>query len=226
MPYRPHSVYTSPYAPPPSPVKRRPGAAWFAVGGALLLVAVVLFGVAMFRFVRTISHTDAVFPAVGTHTVTVPAGTERGLFVHQGAPLPRCQVSDGTGSPLQFRRPVERFTYQRWVAVRVFDTGNGTLVFSCGHSGGVIRIATIPGNGDFARLGIIGVLLPLALGGLGFVVLLVTTILWISRRPSAPQPGAPPGWQPGPPPPGWQAGPPAGWQSGPPPGEQPGPPGS
>src|SRR5512133_1221276 len=63
MPYRPHSLYTSPYAPPPSPVQRRPGAAWFAVGGALLLVAVVLFGVAMFRFVRTISHTDAVFPA-------------------------------------------------------------------------------------------------------------------------------------------------------------------
>jgi hypothetical protein len=199
MPYRPHSVYTSPLAPPPTSGKKRPSAAWFAVGAAMIVVAAVLFGVAMFHFIRDISRTDAVFPAVGSHTVTVPAGTERGLFVHQGQTIPRCEVSDGSGSSLHFRRPAERFTYNQWVAVRVFDTGDGTLVFSCAPGGGgAIRIASIPSGGDFARLGFLGVLLPLGLGGLGFVVLLVTTILWISRRPGAGTPGAPPGWPAGP----------------------------
>jgi hypothetical protein len=190
----------------------------------MIVVAAVLFGVAMFHFIRDISRTDAVFPAVGSHTVTVPAGTERGLFVHQGQTIPRCEVSDGSGSPLHFRRPAERFTYNQWVAVRVFDTGDGTLVFSCAPGGGgAIRIASIPSGGDFARLGFLGVLLPLGLGGLGFVVLLVTTILWISRRPGAGTPGVPPTGPPSAPPYAPPSGPPTDG-TGSPPGGPAGPP--
>ena len=196
MPYRPHSEYRSPYPAPPPPVKRRPSAAWFAVGGVLVVAAVVIFGIAIYHFVRTIADSDAVFRATGSHAVTLPAGTERGLFVTDGRPIPRCQVADGSGSPLHFRRPAERFTYGEWVAVRVFDTGDGRLVFSCAPGvGGKIRIAMVPSQGDFARLGFLGVLLPLGLGGVGFVVLLVTTVLWFSRRPQQPGPayGAAPG---------------------------------
>lgn len=214
MPYRPHSSYVPPYAAPPATTaKKRPSAAWFAVGGALMLVATVLFGVTVFHFVRTISHTDAEFPAVGRQVVTVPAHTERGLFVREGQAVPRCQGSDGSGSPLLFRRPAGTFTYGQWVAVRVFDTGDGTLVFSCPlSSGSRLRVAPMPSSGDFARLGLIGILLPLAMGGLGFVVVVVTAILWFTRRPAVSPPGPPPAWAPGPP--GWQ-------QPGPPPGGPP-----
>jgi hypothetical protein len=208
MPYRPHSEYPSPYPAMVPPAKKRPSLAWFAVGTVLVVIAAVLFGLAVARFVRDIAHADAVFHASGTHQVTLPANAERGLFVREGRPLPRCQVSDGSGSPLQFRRPGEQFTYGDWIAVREFTTGDGNLTFTCPGGGrGQIRIAEVPSGSDFARLGLLGVLLPLGLGGAGFVVLLVTAILWFSRRPSAP-PGAPPG--PGPPP-GSPYGPPSGW---------------
>lgn len=203
LPYQPHSEYRPPYDAPPSPVKKRPSAAWFVVGGVLMVAAAVVFGIAIFHFVRDISHTDAVFRASGSHAVTLPAGTERGLYVPEGRPIPACQVTDGSGAPLDFRQPDGRFTYGEWVAVRVFDTGDGNLVFTCGGGvGGRIRIASVPTGDDFAWLGIVGVLLPLGVGGLGFVIVLVTSVLWFSRRPRQPGPlyGAPPGAAYGPPP--------------------------
>ena len=216
LPYQPHSEYRSPYDAPSPPTKKRPSAAWFVVGGVLMVAAAVVFGIAIAHFVRDISHTDAVFRASGSHAVTLPAGTERGLYVPEGRPIPTCQVTDGSGAALQFRQPDGRFTYGEWVAVRVFDTGDGNLVFACGGGvGGRIRIASVPTGDDFAWLGIVGILLPLGVGGLGFVVVLVTSILWYSRRPRQPvleygAPGYPPTYPPpsplaGPPP----AGPPA-----------------
>jgi hypothetical protein len=210
LPYRPHSEYPSPYGWSTTPVKRRPSAAWFAVGAVLMVVAGIVFGVAIVRFVRDIADADAVFSASGVHEVTLPANAERALFVPDGRPIPRCQVSSAGGQLVQFRRPAEDFSYGDWVAVRVFDTGDGHLTFSCPLGGrGEIRIAEIPSEGDFARLGFLGVMFPLALGGAGFVVLLVTTILWFSRRPTSQIAGMPPGWPPGPQP-GWQQGPPPG----------------
>src|SRR3954452_1805902 len=196
LPYQPHSDYQSPYALPPRGGKSRPSALWFVLGGVLMVVAGVVFGVAIFHFARTVTHTDAEFAAVGTHPVTLPAHTDRGLFVLDGRPIPRCRVTDTSGTALNFRRPDERFTYNRWVAVRVFDTGDGNILFTCPRSlGGRIRIAEVPSGDDIARLGFVGVLLPLGIGGVGFVVVLVTGILWFSRRPGRPAPmyGAQPG---------------------------------
>jgi hypothetical protein len=199
MPYRPHSEYRSPY-PPPAAAKDRPSAAWFAVGGVLLVVAAIVFGIGIARFVRTIAHTDAQFSGGGVHQVSVPAHTQRAVFVVGDQVAPRCVARDGSGTPVQFRRPNDRFTYQDWIAVRVFDTGDGHLIFTCAGRGGDVRIAQVPSGGDLASLGFLGILFPLALGGVGFLILLVTTILWISRRPNAPPPGAPPGWPAGQPP--------------------------
>jgi hypothetical protein len=216
MPYRPHSEYTPPYAVPPSAAKTRPSAAWFVVGGALLLVAALVFGIAIFHFVRAIARSDAVFPGTGVHQVTLPAHTERAVFVAQEGPAARCSARDATGLPVVFRPPGERFTYNEWVAVSVFDSGDGRLTFTCAsRRGGQVRIARIPSGGDVAQLGLLGILFPLALGGLGFVILLVTTILWFSRRPTTPPPGAPPGWHPGLAPGAWPGPPP------PPPGSPP-----
>src|SRR3954452_15761033 len=187
LPYQPHSEYRSPYALPPRKGKSRPSALWFVLGAVLMVVAGVVFGVAIFHFARTITHTDAEFPAVGTHAVSLPARTDRGLFVLEGRPVPRCRVTDTSGTDLSFRRPDGRFTFDQWVAVRGFDTGDGNVTFTCPRSvGGPIRIAEVPSGDDVARLGFVGVLLPLGLGGLGFVVVLVTEILGFSRRPLQP----------------------------------------
>ena len=211
MPYRPHSEYRSPFDLPQRGQKKRPSVAWFVVGGVLMAAAVAVFAIGVAGFARTVTHTDAVFRAAGTHAITLPAGTERGLFVPEGRPIPACQVTDGSGAALHFRAPEERFTYGTWIAVRIFETGDGRLVFSCPlGAGGRIRVAEVPSGEDFARFGFLGVLIPLGLGGLGFVVVLVTGILFYTRRPQpvgvgygapgGPPYGAAPGYPPGYPP--------------------------
>jgi hypothetical protein len=202
MPYRPHSAYPSPY-PPPSAVKKRPSWVWFVVGGLMMAAAAAIAVVTIVRIGLDISRSDAIFNASGAHTVTVPAGVERGLFIEGGNRLPRCDVSDSSGTPLDIRRPDSRFTFNEWVAVRVLDTGDGTLRFDCARGQvGQIRIAQVPSDGDLARAGVFGFFVPLLVGGIGFVMVLVTGILFYTRRPTAAY-APPPGWQPptpGPPP--------------------------
>ena len=74
-----------------------------------------------------------------------------------------------------------------------------------GNGSATVRVVPLPSAGQVLELGL-GGFLAMLVGGVGFVVLLVTTILWISRSPHAPPPGAPPGWQP----PGGSAGRPPG----------------
>src|SRR4051812_1974535 len=215
MPYRPHSEYPSPYQ-PQAVVKKRPSWVWFLVGGLLMVAAAVIAGVTFIRLGLDISRTDAVFPASGVHAVNLPADSQRGLYIEEGHTLPRCNVSDSSGNPLQFRRPDSRFTYNQWVAVRVFDTGSGSLQFDCGQGqSGQLRIAQVLTDGDLARAGVIGFFVPLVIGGIGFVIVLVTAILFFTRRRQNGPPGPPPGWQPAP----AQAWPPSGYQAQP---QQPG----
>jgi hypothetical protein len=56
-----------------------------------------------------------------------PPERERGLFVRAGPAASGVPVSDRNGSPLQFRRPAERFTARDWIAVE-FTTGDGNVV--------------------------------------------------------------------------------------------------
>jgi hypothetical protein len=213
----------SPYpALPPIPVKKRPGWWWFVVGGVLMLAAAVVFGIALARFLQTIAHTDARFPAAGVHRVELPAHVRRGVYGIEVEPRPRCSATDGSGAPIRFQAPDDRFTYDQWVALVTFDTGDGHLTFTCSDRGGVtdLRVAQVPSGDDFARLGLVGVGVPLLLGGAGFLVVLVTGILWFTRRTQRPVPTygmlpggpyqPPGGYPPGPPPGG-------GYQQAPPP---------
>jgi hypothetical protein len=205
MPYQQPSAY------PPAPVvKKRPSWLWFVGGGLMMVAALVIAALTFIPLGLDIRRDDGVFPASGTHAVTVPAGAERAVFIRDGDPVPRCNVSDGSGTPLQFRSPDSRFTYNDWVAVWVFDTGDGSLRVHCARDQvGEVRIAQIPSDGDLARAVVLGFVVPLVVGGIGFLMVLVTGILFFTRRRRSGQPGPPPGA-----PPGWQPAPPQNWPPG------------
>jgi hypothetical protein len=184
---------SSPYAvQPPLPVKRRPRAWWFALGIVLMLASAVVFGLSVARFVHSVAHTDAEFQSIGRHHVSVPAHVRRGLFRSETDPRPLCRAEDGTGARIRFEHVQDHFTLNGWIAVDTFDTGDGQLTFTCGQGPTLVsdvRIGEVPTGGDFARLGLVGIVLPLVLGLVGFLVLLITTILWFTRKP--PRPGPP-----------------------------------
>lgn len=188
IPYRPHSAYPGSAPPPPGAAKPRPSAAWFAVGGVLLLVAAIFFGVAVVRLVHTFGHTDAEFSGPGPLELSVTPDVQRALYVKGRF---RCRAVDSSGTAVQFRTPTGTATYGEWHWRATFDTGTGRLEFRC-HGPGSARISTVPDVGTVLSTLVLGILLPLVLGGLGFVVLLVTTVLWITRRPTLPPPAVPP----------------------------------
>jgi hypothetical protein len=180
--------------------KRRPRAWWFVLGGGLMLAALIVFAVTVASFVHEIAHTDARFAAEGTHQVVLPAHDERGLFVYDLGPLGNpCTARDDRGTRVAMRLTDDGDDVDGWVLVARFDTGDGHLTFSCdggegGFSGQDVRIAAVPDGSDVARLGLLGAVVPGLLGFAGFAVVLVTGILWVSRRrPPPPPPYAPPG---------------------------------
>jgi hypothetical protein len=206
MPYRPHTAYPSPYGAAPTGPKPRPSAAWFGVGGVLVLVAIIFFAVAVSRFVHTVAHTDARFPASGSHQVILAPHQQKAVFVQTDHGRFHCNAVDGTGAAVQVSKPRGSETYGSWRWVATIETGDGNLTFTCSASRlaspADVRIAPIPSGGMVLQFLLIGIVLPLALGGGGLVILLVTTILWISRAPRPTFPAGPPGppW-PGYPPP-------------------------
>jgi hypothetical protein len=203
----------SPYpTQPAATVRKRPRAWWFALGGVLMVAAMVVFGIAIARFLHSIAHTDARFQAAGAHQVTLPAHVRRGVYGVESEPRPRCSAVDGSGAAIHFHAPDGSFTFDQWTALVIFDTGDGHLTFTCSHRAGItdLRVAEVPSGGDLARLGLLGVVVPLVLGGAGFLIVLVTAILWFTRR--RPRPGPPYGA-----PPGYPYGPPGGYPPGPPP---------
>jgi hypothetical protein len=171
-----------------------------------MLASAVVFGLTILRFVHQVAHTDAQFQSVGRHSVTLPAHVRRGIFRLDTSPHPSCTAQDDNGSPIAFERLHDHFTLNRWVAVATFDTGDGHVTFTCGNGPTLVsdlRIAVVPSGGDFARLGLVGIVVPVLLGGAGFLVELVAVILWFTRKPPPSTPayaGAAPGpYPPGPP---------------------------
>jgi hypothetical protein len=182
--------------------RRRPRAWWFVLGGGLMLAALIVFAVTVASFVHELAHTDARFAAEGTHQVVLPAHDERGLFVDDLGPLGNpCTARDDRGGRVAMRLTDDGDDVNGWVLVARFDTGDGHLTFSCdgggdggGGGGRDVRIAAAPDGSDLARLGLLGAVVPGLLGFAGFVVVLVTGILWVSRRrPPPPPPYVPPG---------------------------------
>ncbi len=143
----------------------------------LLGVAVLVGGILLVW--QPFISSDAVIAADGgQHTVELPAGEERGLFLRSSGPA-TCTAVDGDGQPVAFRSlRGASYTVNDWEGTDRFDTGSGELTFTCESpvEGAEVRIGPMPGiggmiGGTFAAIG--GALL-LGIGGLA---LLVVTVL-------------------------------------------------
>lgn len=167
----------------PAPTKYRPKPRWWVIGGVLLVLAPVVFVASLFTVLSPLFREDAVFAADNqTHVVDLPAGEERALFTPQGSEV-SCSSVDADGADVELRGVGGDFTVNEWQAVARFDTGDGEVTFQCEGAGptGEVRIGSLPSGGAFVAGLLIGILVPIVLGGAGLVVLIVTAVLYASR---------------------------------------------
>ncbi len=180
----PYAAPPPPYAAPP-PRRKRPRKIWFLIGAALIVLAPLIFVGALFSVLRPLTQEDAVFSAGETPVqVDLPAGDERALFSTDGNAVV-CTATDGSGQDLPLRGVSGEFTFNEWTAVARFDTGDGDVTFECDDlaAGTEIRIAQLPSTGVFVAGIVIGVVAPLVLGLVGFLMLIITAVLYASGAP-------------------------------------------
>lgn len=185
-----------PYPPsvPRRPARRRPSGWWFGLGGGLVVAAVVI-GIGLLVWtLRPLFLTDASVPMDGQpHAVRVPADSDRVLWIDESVTPAVCRVVDRETSaelPIQgvdadFRR--DNGSIGDRLATWRFDPGSGDLEVTCAPVvSSTVEIGPAPHVGSLA-LGILAaVLVPLALGLTGTVVLIVTGILF-AVRPARPR---------------------------------------
>ena len=175
--------------PPPPPVKRRrPSAWWFAVAVVVLLGSI---GGGITGLVFTAADTfgtDGTAPNDGS-TESIATTAEEYAFIWATSQMPeRCSIVDSVSGEEVTREPVTA-TYTKttggrtWTVVGRFDAGSGQLDVTCPPDSSSIQLgpATEFGKvfGSFALF--IGLLV---VGGLiGFVMLIVVTVLYATGRP-------------------------------------------
>lgn len=191
-----------PYPPPAHP-KPRPRKRWFFVGGALLALSIVALVIGAVLTFSSVTETDAVVDATATPVeVEVEPGEERMFFVPEEQPPVRCQLRDTDGDAIALYPPSGTVTVtaqgRTWLGVGTFTSTGPDVVVECdGTAGQVVRIGAAFGFDTVGRL-LLAMAVPVGLGLVGATILLVTTILWVSRKPAPPM--THPGYG-GPPPP-------------------------
>lgn len=173
-----------------TPSERRPSVLWFVVGAVLMLVAAAAFAGGLFWTIRSSGGTDAVLTADGMPVaVSAPAGQRRMVYVVDGAAAATCTVADGTGLPRTPHPATGRTRVttrgEQWIGVATFDSGDGRLTVACfAADRGQVRIGDPLGAAFVGRL-LATILVPLLVGGLGLVILIVTSIRFATRpRPA------------------------------------------
>lgn len=179
--------YVSATPEPARPPKARPSAVWFAVGG-LLLVAAVVVGVVLFVriFDQGFLTVEATVPADGAaHDVTVGTDGDRFLWEPEAGSADCTVVDRGTGGPVSLQPVAGDFTREyddgAWRAGATFDPGSGRLSVSCSADEGPAQIGPALDVGGFVSSVIVAIAVPLLLGGLGLAVLIGTGLLWVAR---------------------------------------------
>lgn len=190
----------APFPPPPAR-QRRPSGWWFVAGGALVVSAIVAFAALFAWTLMGFLETDATLEADGQpHLVSVPTDQDRMLWADQTVSRPECQIVDTRTDELLELRPVSgTFTRSNgssgdWTGVSRFDPGSGRLEVTCQgvHAGAVVEIGPTPALGSFVVGLLATILVPLALGGSGVVVLIVTGVLFATGRSRSDRPPADP----------------------------------
>lgn len=185
QPYSPYDV---------SSPKPRPRPLWFVVGAVLMVLGLVIGVAVILHAVGNATVEDGVITANGDAAgVVSPAHRTRMLFVQSGHSAPDCDLVDGSGQRLLKRAIVDRITLttgsQDWLAFAQIDSsGDGAITITCRPVTNDVAQVRIGQPVDTASLGgsvLAGLGVLVLLGGGGFLVLLVTTILWVVRKPVA-----------------------------------------
>ncbi len=192
--------YDQQYTPHARPPKKRPKALWFAVGGVLMVIGIVIGVVMIVGAVKDSVGTDGVITGDGKPaTISAPPNEGRMLFVESGHVAPNCDLVDGSGTALLKRAIFGEATVTtggtEWKAFAKIDSsGDGNVTIVCTPVTGDVAQVRMGDPFDVSTIGgpvLAGIGALLLLGGGGFLVLLVTTILWFSRKPGQPVQQAP-----------------------------------
>lgn len=176
----------------PTPMKPRPSAWWFALPVGLGLLAVAVGAFFLVTSVREFLRTDAVVPADGQgYVVTLPDTEKRMIWAPDAFPPPTCTVSDeATRTEVPLTSPLATYTRDTGTALRgvwTFQPPDTAVVVTCQGTGGYdVTVGPAPSAGRFAGGIVAGILIPLLLGGVAFVVLIVLVILFAVRGPRRP----------------------------------------
>jgi hypothetical protein len=155
-----------------------------------MLVGLAIGATAFVLIFRGIVTTDASLPVDSDpHQVSVPTDGDRMIWADTGA-HPECTVTDrASGEEIGLEATNGDFDRNDQTAIARFDPGSGDLEVTCeGDTGTAVDIGPSPGTAGLVGGILVAVLAPLLLGGLGFVVVVVTGVLWSSRPPRPKRP--------------------------------------
>jgi len=180
----------APYGAPPPPRKRRRPSPWWFVLALLLMVGGVAVGVTILVLtIKGFTETDATVEADGqAHRISVGTDGERMTWIRDLVPSDCSIIDTETGEEVGYTGSPDA-TFEKtsdgheWLGDRTFDPGSGELEVTCAESGGPIQIGPAPGFGEFLGGIALAIILPFLVGGLGFVLLVVITILYATGRP-------------------------------------------
>jgi hypothetical protein len=176
---------------PQPPQKYRPSGWWFALGIGLVLMGIgIAVGIFIWLLVAFLDF-DATIDADGQpRDVTV--GTDRDRMLWMDSDTQRCQVIDReTGDPIPLRRVSGEFSRSDdggdFEGLLRFDPGSGQIQITCvqtdGSNPGTVLIGPVPRIGSLVVGVLLVIVVPGVLGLAGLTVIIVTGILWSTRRP-------------------------------------------
>jgi hypothetical protein len=171
------------------PSRRRPSAWWFLVAGLMMLAGVAIGVLLIVQAVRAFVDTDATIQPDGeTHSIVVDTAQDRMVWI-DAFDQPVCTIVDAeTGDEVQ-QEGLSNAEYTKssgsreWTGDTTFDPGSGRLEVTCEESGGPIQIGPAVEFGAFFGGLAAGILIPLVLGGGGFVLLILIGVLFATGRP-------------------------------------------
>lgn len=179
----------------PKARRRRPSRWWLAAGLLMLVVGVGLSLAALVLTIKGFTAVEATVPADGTtETLRLDADTSYLIWVHPDEP-DACTVVEVDGrqigtSGLGATSYTRDIGSEAWEGDRTFESGSGDIEVTCAADGGPIQIGPEPAVRTVVGGLVLGLLLPILVGAVGFVVLIVAGILYAIGGPNQ-HPGAP-----------------------------------